>query len=186
MQMTERVFSIGSLLILAAAAVGVGFLPSLTLKSGKPSDIARERTSLEERGRRVYIENGCTYCHSQYIRPQDWDNSAVRISQTGDYAYDSPHLLGSERTGPDLSQEGGVRTDDWHLAHFMNPRFTRPASIMPQFSFLCQDELDALIAYVQSLGGKMADARMKRQKRWQAALRKAYARGVDANLAYLH
>ena len=36
---------------------------------------------------------------------------------------DQPHLLGTERTGPDLSQEGGEHPDDWHLAHFINPRF---------------------------------------------------------------
>ena len=33
------------------------------------------------------------------------------------------HLsLELERTGPDLSQEGGAHTDEWHYAHFYNPR----------------------------------------------------------------
>ncbi|MBI3911921.1 MAG: cbb3-type cytochrome c oxidase subunit II [Armatimonadetes bacterium] len=185
MQMTERAFAIGSLLILLAAGVGVGFIPAWTTEQ-KPSDIARRRTPLEARGRQVYIQNGCTYCHTQYIRPQDWDHGAVRVAQQGDYVFDRPHLLGSERTGPDLSQEGGLRTDDWHRAHFMNPRFTRPASIMPQFRFLTDGEITALIAYVQSLGGKMADARVTRQKMWHKALAAAFARGTDANFAYLH
>jgi mono/diheme cytochrome c family protein len=57
---------------------------------------------------------------------------------------------------------------------------------MPQFNPLSEDELRALIAYLQSLGGKMADARVARLNEWQTALRAAYARGTDANFAYLH
>lgn len=185
MQMTERVIALGSILILLSAALGVAFLPAWVYKP-QPSDIYRKRTSYEEKGRHVYIENGCTYCHSQYIRPQDWGHGAVRIAQAGDYIDDSPHLLGSERTGPDLSQEGGLRPDDWHTAHFMNPRYTRPASVMPQFAFLRNDEREELIAYLQSMGGKMADARVARMKKWRAVLQTAYARGPDLNFAYLH
>ncbi len=187
MQMTERVVLLGGLLILLAAAFGVAYLPAFTMASDQPSDIARPYTRIEEAGRQIYIQNNCSYCHSQYIRPQDWDHGAIRISQVGDYAYDRPHLLGSERTGPDLSQEGGLRTDDWHVAHFQNPRFTRPASIMPQWNFLHnEDEIRPLIAYLQCLGGKMADARVARLNLWNKALKEAYARGPDANFAYLH
>ena len=50
-------------------------------------------------------------------------------------------MLGTERTGPDLSQEGGVHTDEWHLAHFHNPRYTFPKSIMPEFSFYYTNDL---------------------------------------------
>ena len=71
-----------------------------------------------------------------------------------------PHLLGSERTGPDLSQEGGEHPYDWHLAHFTNPPFTRPRSLMPRFAFEGRADVDALTAYVQSLGGTSADARV--------------------------
>lgn len=186
MRMTERVIVVGAMLVLLTAGFSVAFLPSLTMPYRVPSDIARPYTPLELQGRFVYIQNGCTYCHSQYIRPQDWGHGAVRISQLGDYAYDRPHLLGSERTGPDLVQEGGLRVDDWHMAHFMNPRFTRPASIMPRWEALTRNELTALIAYLQSLGGKMADARVGRLREWQAPLRAAYARGEDFNYAYLH
>lgn len=185
MHMTEKVIAIGSLLLLAAAAFSVAILPALTLNI-EPSDIVRKRTPQEELGRVVYMQNGCTYCHSQYVRPQDWGHSAVRVSEAGDYVYDMPHLLGSARTGPDLSQEGGVRTDDWHRAHFVNPRFTRPASVMPPFKQLNEKETTALIAYMQSLGGTMADARYARQKKWNAAMREAYKRGPDFNWAYVH
>ncbi|HET6381948.1 MAG TPA: cbb3-type cytochrome c oxidase subunit II [Armatimonadota bacterium] len=184
MQMTEKVFSIGSLLILISAAMGVAVMPGILL-SVKPSNIARPYTPLELEGRGIYISNGCTYCHSQYIRPQDFVHGAVRVSEAGDYYYDKPHLLGSERTGPDLAQEGGIRTDDWIIAHFIDPRFTRPASIMPDFRFLTPHQMNALTAYIQSLGGKMADARVKRLNVWHKALVQAYKQGPDRNDSYL-
>ncbi|HEY3266478.1 MAG TPA: cbb3-type cytochrome c oxidase subunit II [Armatimonadota bacterium] len=185
MQMTEKVFAIGSVAILLAAALVVAVFPAWNLRI-PPSDIARPYTTLEARGRQVYIENGCTYCHSQYIRPQDWGHGAVRVAQPGDYFYDRPHLLGSERTGPDLSQEGGLRTDDWQLAHLVNPRYTRPASVMPEFTYMTSEERRAIIAYLNSLGGKMADGRRARMDKWNVALMAAYAQGTDKNISYLH
>lgn len=133
-----------------------------------------------------YIANGCTYCHSQYIRPQDWGLGAERIARSGDYYEQRPHLLGSERTGPDLSQEGGEHPDDWHMAHFANPRVTRPRSLMPRFEYLGDEEIMHLTAYVQSLGAKNADARVAAQKRWGAEALAAYMKGPDANIVWLH
>ena len=52
----------------------------------------------------------------------DWDIGSERIALSGDYVQDRPHLVGTERTGPDLSQEGGEHPDDWHWAHFTNPQ----------------------------------------------------------------
>jgi cbb3-type cytochrome c oxidase subunit II len=86
---------------------------------------------------------------------------AERIAQAGDYVQDKPILLGSERTGPDLSQEGGEHPDDWHTAHFINPRYTRPLSIMPAFAFLGVENIKKLTTYAQSLGLKQADKRMQ-------------------------
>ena len=54
---------------------------------------------------------------------------------------EQPHLLGSERTGPDLSQEGGEHPDDWHVAHYTNPRYVRPESIMPAFEYLGKEKI---------------------------------------------
>ena len=95
---------------------------------------------------------------------------ADRIAQAGDYIADHPILLGSQRTGPDLSQEGGEHPDDWHIAHFMNPRYTSPNSIMPRFNFYSLEKLEFLTAYVQSLGLKAADNRTRRQRVWKSKL----------------
>ncbi len=125
MKMTPRAVLFGSLLILAAIVFAVVFIPYHS-REESPSEIFRLRAAPESAGRDVYIANGCVYCHSQSIRSIDWGLGAERIAQAGDYVQDKPILLGSARTGPDLSQAGGEHPDDWHLAHFVNPRYTRP------------------------------------------------------------
>jgi len=184
MKMTPRAVVIGSLLILAAVVFVVVYIPYVT-RIETPSAIFRQRTSPEAVGRKLYIANGCVYCHSQSIRSIDWGQGAERIAQAGDYVEDRPILLGSERTGPDLSQEGGEHPDDWHRAHFVNPRTTRPNSIMPAFEFIGAANIKHLTAYVQSLGMKDADRRMQRQLHWKAKSVKAYEAGPDANVLWL-
>ncbi len=185
MKMTPSLIIFGGAAIFAAVLLIVVILPWTTI-SEQPSDIFRPRTELEERGRVVYVENGCTYCHTQFVRNIDWGLGAERVAQSGDYIHDQPHLLGTERTGPDLSQEGGEHPDDWHLAHFTNPRYVRPESIMPNWEFLGIDDIKALIAYKQSLGYKMADYRVARQEYWKQKSVQAYEAGPDANVDWLH
>src|SRR5512137_1381850 len=152
--MTLKLIIYGGLIVFAPVLFISVILPWMTI-SERPSDIFRSRSALENEGRRIYIENGCTYCHTQFIRSIDWDVGAERIARSGDYVSEQPHLLGSERTGPDLSQEGGEHPDDWHRAHYTNPRFVRPESVMPDWEFLGMEKIRALIAYKQSLGYTM-------------------------------
>ena len=69
------------------------------------------RSGLAERGRQVYIANGCVYCHSQQVRP-DYAASDVerkwgtRRSAPRDCIFDRPVLLGRMRIGPDLANVG--------------------------------------------------------------------------------
>ena len=115
-----------------------------------PSDDAFLRTPLEERGRDLYLSLGCFYCHSQFVRTIDW--GIGNTSQAGDYVYEQPHSLGTERTGPDLSKIGGMRPIQWHYMHDRDPRSTSPNSIMPNFEFLSDEDIDALVAYINSVG----------------------------------
>lgn len=185
MKMTPRAVVIGSLTILAAVVFVTVWVPWATRHTA-PSEIYRHRTEREAAGRRLYIANGCVYCHTQSIRTIDWGIGAERIARAGDYIADRPILLGSARTGPDLSQEGGEHPDDWHLAHFINPRYTRPNSIMPPFAFLGRGRIDTLTAYIQGLGMQQADARMARQRRWKEEAVRAYEAGPEANVAWLN
>jgi len=185
MNMTPKAVVVGSLSILAAIVLVVVYMPWAT-RIDAPSAIFRSRSEAEAAGRAIYIANGCVYCHSQSIRTIDWGIGAERIAQAGDYIADQPILLGSQRTGPDLSQAGGEHPDDWHAAHFMNPRYTRPNSIMPAFAYLGMDTIGTLTRYVQSLGFKDADHRMRRQRFWKEQAVGAYEAGPDENIRWLN
>jgi cytochrome c oxidase cbb3-type subunit I/II len=147
-----------SLFPIAAGGLGVFFLmvsmvvvaPYMFLLDVPPSETAHEYTALEAKGRNLFMTYGCFYCHSQQVRPSDW--GIGNVSQEGDYVYDSPQALGTERTGPDLAQIGGMRPTFWHLLHDRDPRSVSPGSIMPNFEFLTDQEIEALTAYIQNLG----------------------------------
>ena len=94
-------------------------------------------TALERLGRRVYIREGCWYCHSQYVRPVTGEDARWGpVSEVGEYAWDQPHLLSTRRIGPDLTRVGLKYSDDWHYAHHWNPRLLVPDSIMPSSPWL--------------------------------------------------
>ena len=98
---------------------------------------ASDYAPLEQRGRQVYIREGCWYCHSQYVRPVTGETRRWGpVTQAGEYAFDMPHLFSTRRIGPDLSRVGLKYSDAWHLAHFWNPRMLTPDSIMPRFTAL--------------------------------------------------
>ena len=139
------------LLSFGAIIFSTVLLPNFIFRPA-PSEFAVEYTPLEARGRKIYLREGCVNCHSQFVRPQDRDFGPLVMA--GDYVYETPNLLGTIRTGPDLSNEGGKHPDAWHKAHFINPRTTTPGSVMPPFSYFKDDEMKAIIAYVQSLGKK--------------------------------
>jgi len=99
-------------------------------------------SGLALQGRRVYIENGCTYCHSQQVRGGFYNADlergwGMRRSHPRDYIYDEPQLLGTMRTGPDLANIG-VRqpSEEWHLKHLYDPQLTSPGSLMAPYRFL--------------------------------------------------
>ena len=95
---------------------------------------ATDYTSLQQRGRGVYLREGCWYCHSQYVRPVTGETRRWGpVSEAGEYAFDVPHLFGTRRIGPDLTRVGLKFGDEWHYAHFWNPRMLSEDSIMAPF-----------------------------------------------------
>jgi cytochrome c oxidase cbb3-type subunit I/II len=92
---------------------------------------ATDYTPLQQRGRAVYLREGCWYCHSQYVRPVTGETRRWGpISEAGEYGFDVPHLFGTRRIGPDLTRVGLKYGDEWHYAHFWNPRMLTEDSIM--------------------------------------------------------
>ena len=67
----------------------------------------KDYSPLEQRGRQVYIRDGCWQCHSQYIRPVTGETLRWGpVSQIGESAYDRPHMFSTRRIGPDLTRVG--------------------------------------------------------------------------------
>ena len=132
----------GTALILLFATLMIVVMPGVQMQtSSRPSEGLKPYSEQAARGRAVYIDLGCVYCHSQQPRDPavgpDGLRGWGRPSVPGDYSYDSPHLLGTMRTGPDLLNIGARQpSQDWHLGHLYNPRALSPGSIMPAYPFL--------------------------------------------------
>jgi cytochrome c oxidase cbb3-type subunit II len=127
----------GSTLVYAGLAVLMGILPGMTLSRTPAGPGVKPLTALEAEGRDVYVANGCSYCHTQQVRPLAQDKVFGRPSAPGDFAYQTPELLGSERTGPDLANVGARQPSDvWQYIHLYNPRAVVPESIMPSFAWM--------------------------------------------------
>jgi len=175
----SAVFIVAGLGFFAAAVFVQGVIPGLKIEASSKNvqDIATGEaihpsnyTPLEQRGRHVYIREGCWYCHSQYVRAVTGET--VRwgpVAQAGEYEYDQPQMLSTRRIGPDLSRVGLKYADGWHEAHHWNPRMVVPDSIMPRFTWLYTKDKDgnivstddgkALDAYLQKLGTDIGDWR---------------------------
>lgn len=133
---------VGALATLAFATIVLVVIPKTMLVDvPRPAQLTAY-TPEEARGREVYIENGCVYCHSQQVRDPSFTTDVdrgwgSRPTVPADYVYDKPHLLGTMRTGPDLINVGQRLPDpDWHLIHFYDPRALNEWSIMPAFPYL--------------------------------------------------
>jgi cytochrome c oxidase cbb3-type subunit 2 len=127
----------GSTLVYAGLAVLMGVLPGITLSQTPAGPGVKPLTPIEAEGREVYVANGCSYCHTQQVRPLSQDKVFGRPSAPGDFAYQTPELLGSERTGPDLTNVGLRQPSAvWQYIHLYNPRAVVPDSIMPSFAWM--------------------------------------------------
>ena len=138
----------GAMVSLAVATAALVVLPYMEVRDITPPEGLKPYTSAQQRGRDVYIANGCVYCHTQQPRDRnlgpDHERGWGRASVPGDYVYDKPHLLGSMRTGPDLFNIGARQpSKDWHLGHLYQPRAYVPGSIMPAYPYLFETKAAA-------------------------------------------
>jgi len=136
--------SIGTLIVVSIGGI-VQIAPLFYLKSTiEKVEGMRPYSPLELAGRDIYIREGCYLCHSQMIRSlRDEVERYGPYSLAAESMYDHPFQWGSKRTGPDLARVGGKYSDDWHVAHMVNPRSVVPESIMPGYPWLAQRKLDA-------------------------------------------
>lgn len=144
----------GLLIVLTLVAIGIGGLVEIVplfyidgtveeVKTADGKDAVRPYTPLELRGRDIYIKEGCYNCHSQMIRP--FRDEALRYghySLAAESQYDHPFQWGSKRTGPDLARVGGKYSNGWHVKHLVKPTSVVPTSIMPNYPWLLENDLD--------------------------------------------
>ena len=97
-------------------------------------------------GKQSYIANGCVACHTQQVRNIDMDKvwgkrpgiaaDYAGISRT-DFWRNTSTLMGTERTGPDLTNIGTRQPSEaWNLLHLYQPRAVVEKSIMPAYPWL--------------------------------------------------
>ena len=138
------------LLIFCIIVVSIGgmveILPLFRLETTiEPVKGVRPYTPLELAGQNIYIRENCSVCHSQQIRSlRDEVARYGHYSLAAESMYDHPFLWGSKRIGPDLARVGGKYSDEWHVAHLVNPRSVVPESIMPTYGFLMNQGADLL------------------------------------------
>ncbi|HHI76367.1 MAG TPA: cytochrome-c oxidase, cbb3-type subunit II [Gammaproteobacteria bacterium] len=138
----------GLMIVLILLAISIGGLVEVVPLYYIPGTVekvegVRPYTPLEQRGRDIYIREGCYTCHSQMIRPfRDEDMRYGHYSLAAESQYDHPFQWGSKRTGPDLARVGGKYSNAWHVQHLNNPRSVVPESIMPNYPWLLKTELD--------------------------------------------
>ncbi|MEE8477538.1 MAG: cbb3-type cytochrome c oxidase subunit II, partial [Gemmatimonadales bacterium] len=105
-------------------------------------------------GWKVYVSEGCVYCHTQQVRANVTDVGLGAVTQRQDIILENPLVLGRLRLGPDLAHTGlRPQTDNvgWVKDHLTDPRQNRRWSLMPAYDYLTNDELEALAQYVVSL-----------------------------------
>ncbi|HEY4112033.1 cbb3-type cytochrome c oxidase subunit II [Puia sp.] len=136
-----------SFLFFGTLTLFVAILPALTNQRNNSPLPGSEPLSADARqGKLIFIANGCVGCHTQQVRNIDMDKSfGSRPSVSADYArihrtsfwQNTATLMGSERTGPDLTNIGNRQPlESWQLTHLFNPRIVVKESIMPAYPWL--------------------------------------------------
>ncbi|MEQ9216878.1 MAG: cbb3-type cytochrome c oxidase subunit II [Cyclobacteriaceae bacterium] len=133
-------------------SLGVAIFPAYQSQNNtEPLPNMEPMSEAELRGLQIFIKEGCVACHTQQVRSIEMDKTwGSRPSIPSDYYYSkqrmdiwrqSPSLLGSERTGPDLTSIGNRQpSEDWHLLHLYNPRIVVPESIMPSYPWMFEEK----------------------------------------------
>ena len=150
------------------ALTGLVLLVAFVIYRVQPSASVGASISSIERGRLVYISEGCIHCHSQYVRPNTADVLMWGPVESLDEIHQQrPPLIGNRRQGPDLSQVGARRSALWLKIHLYDPHEVSGNSVMPSYAFLFRDQRgNDLVAYLASLHGSGAELHVAEQQRW--------------------
>lgn len=142
----KRLFTIALVFFLVLTLFAALIPAYQAQEDNAPLPNSKPLTEQETLGKAIFVREGCVACHTQQVRNVDMDKVwGDRPSVAADYARNTrtdlwrntANLLGSERTGPDLTNIGNRQPGkDWHLLHLFNPRSVISASIMPAYPWL--------------------------------------------------
>jgi cytochrome c oxidase cbb3-type subunit 2 len=151
------------------ALTAVVLLIALVVYRLQPSAPVAASPTAVERGRLVYISEGCIHCHSQYVRPNTADVIMWGPVEGLDEVHqERPPLIGNRRQGPDLTQVGARRSALWLKMHLFDPRQVSGSSIMPSYEFLFHDGRgNDLVAYLASLHGRAWQQHIADEQQWR-------------------
>ena len=146
-----RNLALTSFLVFAALSMIVSVIPATRMQETQPLESMEPLDYGQTEGLKVYVKENCMACHTQQVRSIEMDKMwGERPSLASDYYYSkkrmdvwrqSPSLLGSERTGPDLTNIGKRQADvGWHMLHLYNPRLVVKESVMPAYPWLFEEK----------------------------------------------
>lgn len=153
----------------------VAILPALeNQKNNAPLPGSEPLSEDAYAGKQSFIANGCVACHTQQVRNVDMDKVwGSRPGIAADYAAvtrtdfwrNTATLMGTERTGPDLTNVGTRQGSlAWNLLHLYQPRAVVEKSIMPAYPWLfeikdelAEDDVEVIVpdAFRKGINGKI-------------------------------
>lgn len=134
-------------LLFGGLTILVAILPAFRNQwNNAPLPDAKPLSAEAVQGKAIFVANGCVACHTQQVRNLDMDKPwGSRPSIAADYAdihrtdvwRNTATLMGTERTGPDLTNIGTRQpSSEWNLVHLFNPRIVVKESVMPAYPWL--------------------------------------------------
>lgn len=174
-------------IVFAVLTCGIAIYPALQMQNDYgPLPGQQDLTPEERRGLEIYVAEGCAGCHTQQVRNIEMDKMfGKRPVVPQDYYYSkqrqdiwrmSPSLLGSERTGPDLSNVANRQSSEaWHYLHLFEPRAVVEESIMPSYRWLFEEVDSTFIRESDVVVNGIPDKYLKNKGKKVVATNKAKA-----------
>lgn len=143
----HRKLFFSALALFGALTIMVAVIPAINNEiNNAPLPGTVDLTASEMAGKESYVANGCVACHTQQVRNVDMDKvwgdrpgipaDYARISRQ-DLWRNTATLMGTERTGPDLTNVGKRQPSEaWNLLHLYQPRAVVESSIMPSYPWM--------------------------------------------------
>ena len=136
-----------ALALFVLLTIMVAILPAINNQNNNaPLPNAVPLSEEAQLGKASFIANGCVACHTQQVRNVEMDKVwGSRPNIAADYAAmtrtdfwrNTATLMGTERTGPDLTNIGTRQPSlAWNLLHLYQPRAVVEKSIMPAYKWL--------------------------------------------------